>query len=185
MDIYSKIKDAIREIAGKELSWLRVAKVVSCNGYKCTVMIGSLRLEDVRLRAVVNDKEDKVLLTPKIGSMVLVYDLSAGRLRDLVVLSMSEVEKIEIKAGNTTIDIDNNGIILNGGNLDGLVKAQALTDRLNALENDINNLKSAALGWMPVPQDGGEALKVALSAWTGSQLTITQKSDIENTKIKH
>ncbi len=185
MDIYSKIKDAIREIAGKELSWLRVAKVVSCNGYKCTVMIGSLRLEDVRLRAVVNDKEDKVLLTPKIGSMVLVYDLSAGRLRDLVVLSMSEVEKIEIKAGNTTIDIDNNGIILNGGNLDGLVKAQALTDRLNALENDINNLKSAVSGWTPMPQDGGEALKRALSAWAGTQLTITQKSDIENTKIKH
>lgn len=185
MDIYAKIKDAIKEMSGSVFPALHVAKIVSCSGFTCTVQIDTLQLKDVRLRAVVNNNEDKVLLTPKTGSYVLVYDMSAGKMRDLIVIAYSEVEKIEIKIGNTTIEVDNKGIIIDGGHLDGLVKAQALTERLNALENDINNLKSAASGWTPVPQDGGAALKGALSAWAGSQLTITQKSDIENTKIKH
>lgn len=185
MDIYSKIKDAIKEMGGTLLPGLKIAKVVSCSGYTCTIQMDTLQLKDVRLRAVVNNNEDKVLITPKAGSYVLVYDMSGGKMRDLVVVSCSEVEKIEIKTGNTTVDIDKNGVSINGGNLGGLVKIEELTNKLNAIENDLNNLKSAIGAWTPAPQDGGAALKGAVSTWSAQRLSVTQKNDYEDTKVKH
>lgn len=185
MDIYSKIKDAIKEMGGTLLPGLKIAKVVSCSGYTCTIQMDTLQLKDVRLRAVVNNNEDKVLITPKAGSYVLVYDMSGGKMRDLVVVSCSEVEKIEIKTENTTVDIDKNGVMINGGNLGGLVKIEKLTNKLNAIENDINNLKSAIEAWTPAPQDGGAALKGVVSTWSSQKLSVTQKNDYEDTKVKH
>lgn len=185
MDIYAKIKDAIKEMSGSVFPALHVAKIVSCSGFTCTVQIDKLQLKDVRLRAVVNDKEDKVLITPKTGSYVLVYDMSAGKMRDLVVMSCSEIEKIEIKTENTTVNIDKNGVEINGGNFGGLVKIEELTNKLNAIENDINTLKQAMASWVPSPQDGGATLKGATAAWYGNTLNITSKSDLEDTKVKH
>ncbi|MCQ2351261.1 MAG: hypothetical protein MJ003_04730 [Paludibacteraceae bacterium] len=185
MDVYSKIKNSIKEMGGNLLPGLKIAKVVSCSGYTCTVQIDTIQLKDVRLRAVINNNEDKVLLTPKTGSYVLVYDMSDGKMRDLVVMSCSEVEKIEIKTENTTVDIDKNGVSINGGNLGGLVKISELTNKLNAIENDINSLKNAMQGWTPSPNDGGAALKGAVATWFANSLTVTQQNDIEDDKVKH
>jgi hypothetical protein len=79
------------------------------------------------------------------------------------------------------VNCDN--IIFNNGTLGGLVIVQNNVDRLNKIENDINSLKNVFSGWTPVPNDGGAALKSAASTWFSQQLTPTQKTDIENTKI--
>ena len=75
-------------------------------------------------------------------------------------------------------------IEFNGGTLGSQVKIEALKNKLNALEQDINSLKTAIAGWTAVPNDGGAALKVALSSYYSNQLTVTQLADLANNKIK-
>ena len=60
-----------------------------------------------------------------------------------------------------------------------------LTDRLNTIEKDINNLKSVMSSWVPVSQDGGAALKSAVTSWAGKQLTLSQRGDYEDEAVKH
>ena len=75
-------------------------------------------------------------------------------------------------------------IRLMGGQMGGLVKVEELVKKLNAVEKDLNSLKQVFQGWVTVPQDGGAALKTAATTWATQQLTETQKSDIENEKVK-
>lgn len=76
-------------------------------------------------------------------------------------------------------------IIFNGGGHDGLVKVKELTAKINALERDLNNLKTIITSWAPVPQDGGASLKAATSTWSATTITETQQTDIENKTITH
>lgn len=66
-----------------------------------------------------------------------------------------------------------------------MVKAEQLAQRINAIEKDINTLKNVFSAWVTTPNDGGAALKLAAAAWAGSLLTLTQRSDYENGKVKH
>jgi len=177
MDPLSEIRKSIKGMSSKGGSFACfTAKVLRVNGDTCDVELEGMKLTDVRLRAVVNGENSKILVTPKTESYVLVADLS-GDLSQLAVIGFSEVEKIEIDA--------NDKIIFNGGNNDGLVKIKELTNKLNNIEKDINNMKTAIAGWTPVSQDGGAALKTSLSDWFSSSLQITQKEDIEDTNITH
>ena len=154
-------------------SALVLAKVKQVDGQTCTVSIGDLQLNEVRLRAVVNDEESGILVTPKVGSMVMITDLSNSTKRDWAVVMVSEIDKIEI----------------NGGKNGGLIRIEDLVSRLNAIEDDINNLKTTLTGWTPVAQDGGAALKTTLTipgtGWATKQLAKTKTSDLEDDKITH
>lgn len=173
------IKDAIRQIcgAGRGGSGLfLVGEVKSVEGETCTVDVAGLELDEVRLTAVNDGAEGKLLLTPKEGSMVLLTDLSGGELRDMAVVGHTGVEKIEATCEELT---------LNGGDNGGLVNIQDLTTKLNNIEKDINKLKQAFATWVPVPQDGGASLKGGIASWAAQQLVQTQASDMEDTKITH
>ena len=185
MDIYGQIAQTIKKMGAAHGVILFSADVKSVDGDTCTLIIGSLELTDVRLRAVVNSENDKIVVTPKAGSRVLAADMSGGSYRDLVVLSYSEIEKVEVVIEQTTCTIDKDGIVMNGGNNGGLVNIDDLVAHINAIEDDINNLKTALSGWMPVPQDGGAALKTAIATWFVQPIAKTQKSDFEDTKITH
>ena len=136
---------------------------------------------------------------PEKGSYVIVGFVADGAAG--VVLTTEKIESAEVVIGDNSAIIDADGcriktanmsaninaddIIFNGGKLNGLVKIDDLTKRLNIIEKDINNLKKVfASGWTPVSQDGGAALKTAALAWSGSTLTETKRSDYENEKIK-
>ena len=74
----------------------------------------------------------------------------------------------------------------NGGENEGLVKVKELTDKLNAIIDDINLLKNVfKTGWTPMIYDGGASLKAAASGWYGKDLATISKEDIENPEIKH
>lgn len=123
-----------------------------------------------------------VVQYPRLGSHVVVgmlegYDAGC-------VLLAEDVERIEVDVDGTTLQVDADGIEMNGGTLGGLVKVGALTGRLNRIERDINNLKQAVAAWIPAPQDGGAALKGILSGWAGSPLAETTEADCENKKIR-
>jgi hypothetical protein len=115
--------------------------------------------------ALIGNAESGVMVVPKDGSVVAVVWVSKTT---AVVVMVAEVEEIRLM----------------GGQMGGLVKVEELVKKLNAVEKDLNNLKQVFKGWVPVSQDGGAALKTAAATWATRQLTETQKSDIENEKVK-
>ena len=143
-----------------------------------------------------------VVAFPKVGSYVVVGFVADGAAG--VVLLTDEVESVEVaisgdtarisadKDGvrvlmgdDTSAELTKEGITLNGGGFGGTVKVGQLTERINAIEQDINDLKSVFSGWVAVPQDGGAALSAAAAAWSATPLELTQRGDYENEKVKH
>lgn len=177
MDTYAEIARAIKAITGGNGGTaLFTAVVKSVEGETCTVLVGELEVPDVLLTPADEGADGKLLITPKEGSQVTVADLSGGELRHLAVVHWGEVEKISLTADS---------IELNGGDNGGLVKIEALTDKINNIEKDINKLKQAFTTWVPVPQDGGASLKSGVASWAAQQLVQTQVSDLEDDKITH
>lgn len=156
-------------MAGRSMPLLMAAKVTSVVGDTCTVDIDGMAVEDVRLRAVADGGADGVLMVPTVGSYVVVADLGEANLSVPVVVAWSAVERVEFRGGE------------NGG----LVNIGPLVELLNALEDEVNGLKRAVASWVPVPQDGGAALKTAVSSWASSLMTKTQTGDIEDENFKH
>lgn len=177
MDTYAEIARAIKAITGGNGGTaLFTAEVKSVEGETCTVLVGELEVPDVLLTPADEGADGKLVITPKEGSQVTLADLSGGELRHLAVVHWGEVEKISLTADS---------IELNGGDNGGLVKIEALTDKINNIEKDINKLKQAFTTWVPVPQDGGASLKGGVASWAAQQLVQTQVSDLEDDKITH
>lgn len=162
MDPLSEIKESIKKMTSKGGAGIVfTAKVKSVDGETCNVELEGITLTDVRLRAVVNGENSKILVTPKTDSYVLVVDL-AGNLSQLAVVGYSEVEKIEV---------DTDKIIFNGGSNHGLVKIEELTNKLNEL--------SRAISSHTHPVSGSAA------GATSSRIPMFNKSDYEDTKVTH
>ena len=126
----------------------------------------------IRLQAVIDETKGFVLI-PKEGSFIVVsfFDRTTG-----FVSLTSEIEKILI---------DTDLVQFNGGDNGGLININDLVTQMNKAQNDLNSLKSAISGWIPVANDGGAALKIALGSFFGTQLNLTVKGDMEDTKITH
>lgn len=178
MDRSKEIKDVLKSIAGVPGMMFVMGKVESVGNETCSVKIADrLVINDVRLNASADGNRDNILIKPKVGSMVLMADLSGGDLRSLVVISFSAIDSLTVKfEGDVVIDEGKN---------EGLVKVVELTNRLNAIEQDNNSLKRIFSSWVAVPNDGGAALKAASASWASQTLAETKQQDIENPKIKH
>lgn len=109
-----------------------------------------------------------------------------GRIADSdewLLLRAGVLNKVHIKVGESEFELTNDCLKLNGGTNGGLVKKDALTDKLNALENSLNAFKDVLKAWVPAAGDGGAALKTGVATWAGSELAKTIAGDLENTKI--
>lgn len=160
---------------------------ISLNKCTCDVDLGNgAMLHSVKLKAIEAGDSNGIVLVPKEKSYVvaaMVEDVEA----DWCITNYSEIDSAAFFFKNGgKLEMKNDGtILLNGDNLDGLVKAGTLTTKLNTLENEINTIKSYFAAWIVVPNDGGAALKTVFSAWSGQPLTPTTQTEIENTKVKH
>lgn len=97
MDLASEIKKALIEIIGANPNLPLVAKVVSVNNDTCSVKLNSgFILTDVRLNATIANDDNSLLISPKIGSEVLIMSQS-GNLSEMVVIKTDAVEKITFK----------------------------------------------------------------------------------------
>jgi len=114
-----------------------------------------------------------MVIIPKEGSFIVVsfFDRTTG-----FVSLTSEVEKILI---------DTDLVQYNGGDNGGLINISDLVGKLNALESEINTLKSMFSTWIPVANDGGAALKALSSSFTSSTLKATVNADMEDDKVTH
>lgn len=123
MDQYKELATLIKQASsgGSRVTILQgIVKEVS--GVTCTVEIGSLTVSDVRLRASEKQEETQILITPAIGSAVILVSLS-GDMTNLVVVAVDVAESITI----------------NGGKLGGLINIEALTSKLNELVQVFNS----------------------------------------------
>ena len=124
-----------------------------------------------------------IIARPAIGSTVAVAMLT-GYDAGFCILT-DDVESIEYKVGDSTMVLSADGIVINGGSLGGMVKVEALADKLNAIEQDLNTLKNVFSTWSPVAQDGGSALKAAAETWAGSTLATTSADDLSDPNVTH
>lgn len=185
-EVLEDIKRELGKYAGQFApASIKVAQVLAINSdetIKVTTGSGAEH-DDVRLRSVIRNATTKIVVTPAINSAVLIGKIEDGN--EYVVVAVDEVAKVQVVlSASISLVIDANGITMNGGQLDGLVKLGALLTKLNALEDDVNSLKNVFKLWTPVPSDGGAALKGAAATWTNMAITKTVKADLENTKIK-
>jgi hypothetical protein len=153
MDDFSRIKNSIRQLSGKTGGGLFVARVASVDGERAEIEYEGARFTDVRLRAVINGSESKALVTPATGSCVLAADLSGGKMEDIAVLACSEVERIDVCIGETSVKADRDGVTFNGGGLGGLVKVENMVSWMQKVYSDLSALKDQ-LAVTPVAGQG-------------------------------
>ena len=168
MDPYRELRELLAKIGGGKATNLYQAVVTALSDITCEVSIDGLSIPDVRLRASTEVDGAQIIVRPAVGSVVIVGSLT-GDLDHLVVLSMDRAEEV----------------IINGGSLGGIVKVKELTNKLNTLEREINDIKQLLSSWTPVPNDGGASLKAAAASWAGKPLTLTRREDYEDTKVTH
>lgn len=67
-----------------------------------------------------------------------------------------------------------------GGTKGGVPISSEVVKEINKIKTDINNLKTNFNAWVPVVNDGGAALKAAVSTWRATELNPTTVADISN-----
>jgi hypothetical protein len=169
MDVYAKIAKQLRDFQRVGRTPLIFpCQVVSVEGNTCTVDFDGLQLSEVRLSATIDSSVEPIIITPAIGSTVVVVDLS-GEMRELCVLLYSSIQSINIMGGH------------NGG----LCITPKLVENLNKLSARVDGIIDALTNSATVAQDGGAAYKTAI---TTALSTLTDKEDfsaIESTSMFH
>lgn len=172
------IKRAIREIANVQTTFNTIIGTViagSVDGIFCDVKpLDGAELKKVRL----NGHTEGLIITPADDSFVFVTLLNEN---DAFVSKFSTIQKI-------TLDVKED-VIINEGKNDGLVKIKELTNKLNALKDDLNafvtvfnshiHTTTATVGATVTPGT------IAATTTQASQTAPFNKSDYEDTKIKH
>ena len=126
----------------------------------CVPLNDDADIINVRLMANI---DNGFLLIPEVDSIVVVSFLSDSSAYVSLVSKVSEVN-------------------LNGKNFDGLVKVQELTDKLNALENKMNDLITACSSQIVTLAPSG-TFPLAPFFTSVTPLIPTQQIEIENTTI--
>jgi hypothetical protein len=126
----------------------------------CVPLNDDADIINVRLMANI---DNGFLLIPELNSIVVVSFLSDSSAYVSLVSKVSEVQ-------------------LNGKNFDGLVKVQELTDKLNALENKVNDLITACSSQVVTLAPSG-TFPLASFFTSVTPLIPTQQLEIENITI--
>lgn len=112
MDNYRRLIETLkRAIGGNNNIPLVIGTVVSVGGDSCTVSYGAadnaepLQLQGVRLKATIGDDGNYLLITPKVGSNVVLGSIT-GNFEDLCVVKVDEIEKIELLQNGLNILVD-------------------------------------------------------------------------------
>lgn len=176
------IKEIIEKIAkGDEEMYSVIATVDEVDEDErtctCSPIDNSAQLFDVKLQAG-NGATTGLVQIPKENSQVVITFLS----KDTAFVSLAvEVDKV-------LLDCDE--ITFNGGDNGGLIVIQSLIDRLNVIENKHNDLVNALSSrtWVTTATISASAVVGVITASPLVNVSIsptTQKSDLENDKIKH
>lgn len=204
MDQTTRIRSLLRTITGTDrpLFDFRLMEVVAVEGDCCRARLGQLEIPGIRLAAIGGGSQNGLLLTPAVGSIILVADLSCGALRELNAVGYSEIVSIRFHQGRTTLEADGKGvtatvggskvriedglIAFDDGNNGGLVCIEELIQSLDSLKQYCQRLTAAvSVGLTNVgtgTADGPGATTKFEGAMAGATIQI---QPMENKKVKH
>lgn len=94
--------------------------------FTCDILLEGLPVYDVRLRAIVSDKQSIEVL-PKVGAQVIVGKLADD---DFIVIACDEIILYRVTVGTVVFKLDNTGVLVSKGN-ETLKKI--LTDLVNGV----------------------------------------------------
>ena len=153
MNEYAQIRDYIRKISDNKGVSIFTAEVTKVEEKFCSVKIGEFNLSGVK--NFCNEENGNFLIKPKLGSLVTVIDF--GDFRDMQIIKVQEFDEI----------------IINGGQLGGLVKIAELVQNLNGIISAFNSHIHAGAGTPPTTVP--EIIPIP---------TIVQ-ANVEDLKVKH
>ena len=167
MSAESDIRRAIKAMFPDKRDNTFIAEVLSVdvNSRTCDVsnIDNDLDYNNVMLQAYVS--HSGIVVFPKVNSQVL-------------------VTMINETLGHVTMYSEVDLITMNGDSYGGIVKADELKIQLDKTNEVVNAIVSAITTFVPLPGDGGLALKtLAISSLTGKTTGIY--TNIENDNIKH
>ena len=153
----------------------------------CEIRVNDdLTLFNCRLNAVLSDYQDRLLIVPKDKSAVAFLTVD-GNLTDPIIIAYSEIDKVLLKTGDTEINISDEKIEINGGENNGIVKIQELTDKLNDLvdwcrkhTHSTSSFSGSISGTPAIAVTGTLTVPAPLSGPSDFN-----KSDYEDDKITH
>lgn len=177
----------------------------------CTVKIGNVDYDDVRLYGIVNETKKGFCFIPKIGSHVLAARIESSN--ELFIALFSEIDKVILSIGekaeaateekkeekpyektNTVtltitdgkVELSADEIAFNGGTLGGLIKISELTAKLNALIDTFNGHDHSGVITAVSGGSGAAAVGTPGNSAPPNQTADTfSQADYENTRIKH
>ncbi|MFD0997677.1 hypothetical protein ACFQ21_00095 [Ohtaekwangia kribbensis] len=152
---------------------VEIATVISVDaeGLSCDVQLADeTDIPDVRLKAALDNITDGIVELPKVNSTVLVCLIGNDK-QTRFVIACSEVDKVVMFDGT------------NGG----VVKIQPLVDRMNAIEDKLNDLigKFKEHTHIGVQTGGGTSGIPDPSSILIEDIDQTDREDLENTKVEH
>jgi len=160
------IREAVRKMMEDKIGndSAMLCTVVSVSGSTCnvTTLDTEVDLYDVRLQAATSNG---ILMKPKVNSIVVVTPITDF---EYVVIMFSDIDEI------TLLD----------GSFGGLVKVNELTEKVNNLEGQVNDLLTALQSiTIPLAPSGTYPFAPLFASFT--PLTPTQADEISNELITH
>lgn len=173
-----EVKKVIEQAMAKGIvSLVQVGSVTSVSESDCSCeikLLNGIDLFDVNLKSII-DNDNGLVLFPKVNSKVLVC-LIDNNPKNAFVVAFDELEKVTMKVES---------FIINDGDNKGLVKLTKLVEKVNALENLLNNvLTTLKATTIPLAPSGSYPFAPLFAAYNNIT-PITTESDLENTKVKH
>lgn len=105
------IREAFKK--GQPMPHMYIGEVKSVDGLLCNVDIAGIEYE-VNLEVADGGDVNKVLMTPKVGSDVLVSDLT-GEKRYFVLVKCEQIDSVETQIGTTIFKVDSDGVLIKRG----------------------------------------------------------------------
>jgi hypothetical protein len=189
----SQIAENIRNIAKPEMCSLHIAEVKAVDADTCTIDIGGIEIEGVRLTSVVSDSQTKLTITPAAGSRVIVADISNGRMTDFAVIQYAEIESMTFTIGNTAIAINADGvsvnadaITINNGDNGGIPIVQKIQSNFDKIKNYLDQLNMViASSINAVGTSTSASGSVGASTFNANKPTLAQWDNMEDSLITH
>jgi len=183
------IIQSIQQIAGTynaDIVHLITAEVDSVNIATRTCSVTTISgknqtaIENVRLMAAV---DDGILFIPTIGSTVMIFYSNYNL---PFVVQYSELDQVLFISGSSQVQIIDGKIMLNDGSFGGLVEVIPLVQKLNNLENLVNDLISKFNSHTHIlTLTSGTGTAAPTTTLETGTLTATQRKDLENSTVQH
>lgn len=177
-----KLIELIQKITAKQISYqVSTGTAININPQDrtCDILLSDdVTLFNCRLNSIISSYDNHILIIPKENSIVGFIQIE-GNSTDIQIISYSDIEQVDIIIGSSTINIKDSSIILNNGQLGGLINIEQLTNKLNTLISTFNSHTHS------VTTTGSASAQSGLAAAPSSPMSSLNKADYEDTTIKH